>query len=483
MDATAAASLTRRSLLLGASALAGLALSGAGRRFGLLGDSRAGEDHAALLERLHASLSDDQRRLVCFPWDHPARQVTNTTPVLRRPHIGTLLSAEQRELVLALVTGMLSPAGMRAFAPTLAVDAGGVDACNLALYGEPGARGFQASISGAHLHVRTPSGQASGVAFGGPIAYGQQRGNHEFKVAGNSFAFHSDLANALYAALTPEQRIRARTREQAQEYVLQPQAAGGGFPGLPARDMDEAQQASLRALLEAVFASYPAAAQAEAWSYIDHNGGITQLHAVFFEDKGFYPDRKTYAELPPAERARRGEPYFQVWRIEGPGTVIHFKGHPHVHAYVNVVRDPLRANVGEALARLDTAIEGERVRTLLQTALARQTGTAAGYSGREITGRLCPGEVTTGALWSLDPYDNTVVVATIRSEAMAPDLRAALAAQRVAAPAGGRLRVATSAYFAGDANEFGTPDAIEPTGRSLREVLVAHVRSGGLRPS
>jgi hypothetical protein len=483
MDATDAIPLTRRALLLGASALAGLALSGAGRRFGLLGDASAGDDHSALLARLHASLSADQRRLVCFPWDHPAQQVTNTAPVLRRPHIGTLLSAEQRELVLALVTGMLSPAGVRAFAPTLAVEAGGVAACNLALYGEPGARGFQASISGAHLHVRTPTARASGVAFGGPIAYGQQRGNHEFKVAGNSFAFHSDLANHLYAALTPAQRDRARTSEQAQEYVLQAQAEGGRFLGLPARDMNDAQQARLRALLEGVFASYPPGAQAEAFSHIDHNGGIAQLHAAFFADKGFYPDRKTYAELPPAERARRGEPYFQVWRIEGPGTVIHFKGHPHVHAYINVVRDPLRANVGEALARLDAAIEGEGVQRLLRTALARQTGAAAGYSGSEVTGRLCPGEVTTGALWSLDPYDNTVVVATIRSEAMAKDLRAALAAQGVAAPAGARLRVATSAYFAGDKSEFGTPEAVELTGRSLRELLVAHVRDGGLTPS
>jgi hypothetical protein len=475
-------SIGRRALLLGASATAGLALSGALGRFGLLGDAGPSPlDHRACLERLLSSLSEPQRKLLCFPWDHPARQITNTAAVFKRPHLGTVLGAEQRALVQVLAASMLSEPGRHALGPTIALEAGGIDGCNLAIYGSPRERGLQASISGGHLHLRSPDASAAGVAFGGAIAYGHQTGNKQFKIPGNSFAFQSDLANRIYAALDATQRAAARVADAQVEYVLQTQSGSGRFAGVPVAGMNDAQRAATKALLDGIFAAYPEPAQAQAWSFIEHNGGLAALHVAFFEHKGFYADGKTFAELDAAERARRPDPYFQVWRVEGPGTVIHFKGSPHVHAYINIVRDAGRECVGEAVAQLDATLEGDALRKLVQTALARQTGTELGYSGDEVNARLCPGEVTTGALWNLDPYDNNVSVATIAPEAMAPPLRAALAAQGMQAAAPRRpLRVATLDYFAHSAEEFGRALHVEPAGVSMRELLVAYVRKHGL---
>ncbi len=482
MDGDGGVSLGRRALLLGASAAAGLALSGAIRRFGLLGASPfSGRDHRACLERLFGSLSDNQRKLVCFPWDHPARQLTNTSTIFKhRPHLGTLLRAEQRDLVQALVASMLSPPGRHTLEPTIAVDAGGIDACNLAIYGSPPERGFQLSLSGGHFHLRSPGALPAGVAFGGAIAYGHQVGNKEFKVPGNSFAFESDLANRVYALLDAKQRAAARVAKDMVEYVVQTQAATGRFPGIAVRELNDEQQAAIRTLLEGIFAAYPESAQSEAWSFIEHNGGLDALHLAYFEHKGFYADGKTFAELDAGERASRPDPYFQVWRVEGPGTVIHFKGSPHVHAYINIARDAGRERVGEAVARLDTTLEGEALRRLIDVALARQTGTRFGYGGEEVAARLCPGEVTTGALWNLDPHDDEVVVATIRAGAMAPSLRAALQKQGMQASPGQPLRVATRGFYATFGRELGRAQRFERTGMSMRELMVEYVRKHGL---
>src|SRR5262245_18747165 len=118
MDSTA---ITRRALLAGTGLALGYAAAGVGRRWGIPG-GLAFEDlsHQACLERLHASLSPGQRRVYCFDWDHPSRQVTNTGPVLTQPHLGTLLDAEQRDLVARLYVTMLFDVGHPLFARTIA---------------------------------------------------------------------------------------------------------------------------------------------------------------------------------------------------------------------------------------------------------------------------------------------------------------------------------------------------------------------------
>jgi len=469
--------LGRRAFLTGVGVSAGWLLT---RGLGVSGWPGPGEAGAPeLLRALAASLTPRQRELLVLPADHPSRQIANTISVLERPHLGTLLSPGQRALVERLCSCMLSAQGRAAFAGTLAVE-GRLDGCVLAIYGEPESGGAQVVLMGGHLMLRAGGVAAAGSAFGGGLAYGHQVGNHRWRVDGNSFAPHGDAANRLYARLGPEERTRAVLPSPPHELVLQVQRAGARFDGARVGSLSEPAQEETGRLLDTVLASYPEAARERALSCIEGNGGREALHVAFYATHGFYSDMRAWGALEPAERARRGDPYWQVWRIEGPGTIIHFQGYPHVHAYVQVVRDPARANLGEALGVTSEGIEGERLRRVLEGALRRATGEALAFHADPVPGRFCPGEITTGLAYSLDPYRNHVVVAEVEGRAMSAALRERVEAGGVAALPRRRYRVATTQYFAETREIFGDPESVERDDLLLRDALVAHLRAGGL---
>jgi hypothetical protein len=466
-------------------------LGGLGTGTGLLlarglGVRRLGDEEPIstpeLQRALAASLTARQRELIVLPADHAARQLNNTLAVLDRPHLGTLLSPSQRALVEGLYLSMLSPRGREAFAGTVAVE-GRLDGCVFTLYGDPEGGRAQAVINGGHLLLRGGGDGAAGSPFGGGVAYGHQVGNHRWRVAGNSFAYHGDAANRLYASLSAPERARARVPEPPHELVLQVQGEGGSFPGARVGSLSEAAREEAGRLLETVFSCYPEAERQRAFSCIEGNGGRDALHVAYYESRGYYEDMQAYGALGEAERARRGDPYWQVWRVEGPGTVIHFKGYPHVHAYIQVVEDPAHANVGQALGTTAVGLEGETLRGLLEAALRRATGEELAFYGGEVPGRFCPGEVTTGLAYSLDPYGNRVAVATIEGRAMGPSLRARLSAGGRALDARRPYRVASTDYLAGEGKSFGQPEKVEDAGVLLRDALVVHLRQGGLARS
>ncbi len=471
--------LGRRAFLLGAGAGAGWLVA---RGLGVSPPAAREADaasYAALLRALAVSLTPRQRELLVFPADHPARQIANTISVLERPHLGTLLSPAQHALVEQLCFGMLSEQGRAAFAGTLAVE-GRLEGCVLALFGEPESGRAQTVLMGGHVMLRGGGESAEGAAFGGGIAYGHQIGNERWRVEGNSFAPHGDAANRLYASLAPAERARAILAEPPHELVLQVQAAGAAFPGVRLGSLSERAQESASVLIDAVFASYPQAARARALACIDANGGRAALHVAYYASRGFYADMRAWSTLSADERAQRGDPYWQVWRIEGPGTIVHFKGYPHVHAYIQVVRDPARANLGETLGIAASNIEGERMRRLLEAALRRATGEALAFHADEVPGRFCPGEITTGLAYSLDPYRNHVAVATIEGRAMSAALRERLTAAGAKIDLAQRYRVASTQYFAAEREIFGEPETIEQGELLLRDALVAQLRAGGL---
>jgi len=469
----------RRAFLVGAGAGAGWLLARGLGVSPLSARAARGSSYEALIRALAASLTPRQRELLVFPADHPARQIANTLSVLERPHLGTLLAPGQRALVEQLCLGMLSEQGREAFAGTLAVE-GRLDGCVLALYGQPENGRAQAVLMGAHVMLRGGGESAEGAALGGGLAYGHQIGNHRWRVEGNSFAPHGDAANRLYASLASEERARAILPAPPHELVLQVQRADAQFPGVRVGSLSEGAQEEAARLLDTVFSSFPAAARARALSCIETNGGREGLHVAFYGSHGFYEDMRPWATLEPAERAQRGDPYWQVWRIEGPGTIVHFKGHPHVHAYVQVVRDPARANFGETLGATSASIEGERMRRVLEGALRRATGEALAFHADEVPGRFCPGEITTGLAYSLDPYRNHVVVASIEGRAMSGTLRERLAAAGAEIEPARRYRVASTQYFAAEPEIFGEPESVEREDLLLRDALVAHLRAGGL---
>ncbi len=460
----------RRALLVGAGAAGAAAL---GR--GLTEALRPGPvAHAEVLRALATTLTPLQRRMLVLPADDPTRQITNTIAVLDRPHLGTLLSPAQRALVERLYASMLSERGLQALAGTVAVE-GRLDGCVLAIYGEPERGDAHCVISGGHLLVRGGGDPGDGPVLGGGVAYGHQIGNGRWRVQGNAFAYHGDAANRLLAALSPGERARAVLPSPPHELMLQVQGHDGRFPGLRLGTAGDHVRQAGADLLDTVLGLYPRPAQQRARAAVAANGGVDALHVATYANRGFYEDMKDWASLDAGERARRGQPYWQVWRLEGPGTVIHFKGHPHVHAYVQIARDARRANVGSVLAQTSEVIEGAVMRRFIEQAMRRSSGEALAFAAEDPPARFCPGEITTGLLSSVDPFRDKVVIAQVDARALTPAVR-----ERLGVPPGVH-RVATTGFLSGEPDLFGRPQSVTSTGIGLREALLAHLRAGGLR--
>jgi Protein of unknown function (DUF3500)/5'-nucleotidase, C-terminal domain len=430
--------------------------------------------HDELVRAFAANLSPAQRAEIFLPWDHPSRQLVNTLAIRRAPHIGTLLDGSQMPYAWNLWSRMQSESGKARFREPLKAEGGGLDGCVLTIYGEPDAGPCQSVISGGHIELRAGA-QVNG-AFGDGVAYGHQVGNHQLRVPGNVWAHHSDAANHLASLLTPQQLRQAVCTVTPHELMLQVQAQDGRFDGLPGRQMNEAQRAAFCELLSTTLAAYAPEYTSAAMNDVLHQGGIDDLHVAWYAEHGYYADGARFIDVP----ARGDErPYLQVWRVEGPGMVLHFQGWPHVHAYLRITRDPNRQHVGEILAESTVLVEGEPVRTFMETAMQTAMDADAGWMPGLLPGRIVPGPVTSGSLWTLDPYGNQVVVATLRGDALAPAFRS-----RVNRPEASRTyRVATFDYaLIAYAADLGEIESVEPSGVWLRDTLVDHARAGGLQP-
>ncbi len=83
----------------------------------------------------------------------------------------------------------------------------------------------------------------------------------------------------------------------------------------------------------------------------------------------------------------------QIFRLEGPGAVFHFRGEPHVHAFTSIERNadqPL--SLGEVVGMNPVALEGESLRAWLESAMLRHTeADYADYPSFSVAGRLRAG--------------------------------------------------------------------------------------------
>jgi len=460
--------INRRSVLLGAAGL------GVGVLVSRLGPPRAeAASHGELVTGFAASLSPAQRVQVFLPWDHPSRQLVNTLAIRKSPHIGTLFNAQQMPYVWRLWESMQSAAGVARFREPLRAEAGGLDGCVLAIYGDPASGPCQSVISGGHLELRAGT-QTSG-AFGDGVAYGHQVGNQQLRIPGNVWAHHSDAINLLAGLWTDEQLARAVVADKPHQLLLQVQARGGRFDGLPVTTFDEQQRAAFCELLATMFASYAPQYAEQVTSDLQHLGGIDQLSVALYAENGFYGDGVRYLDVAPRGDERA---YFQVWRIEGPGFVLHFEGYPHVHAYLRITKDPDRQHVGESLAQTSRLIEGEPVRRFVETAMQETMDADVGIMLHKLPGRFVPGTISAGTLWSLDPYGNSVVTATMQGSRLGSAVRQRLGEVDPRQ----EYRIATLDYFLSEyAEEIGAVEQVETSDQLLRDTLVAYARSGGLQ--
>lgn len=272
-------------------------------------------------QRLYESLKPEQKQAVCFPFDHPLRQRINANWAITDTRIEDDFTPEQQALIEEIFKGVTSPEGAERFLKQMDEDYGGLGQYHIALFGEPGSGQFEFEMTGRHLTLRADGDSTAGAAFGGPIIYGHGAGDSEKGLPGNVFYYQTQRANEVFSALDGEQRKLALLAQAPPEARVPVQGETGMFPGIRVGDLSSDQKELVEKVLKIVLDPYRKEDIDEAFALMEAGGGLDALHMAFYESDDIGGDHE-----------------WDIWRIEGPTFVWHFRGAPHVHAYVNIAK-------------------------------------------------------------------------------------------------------------------------------------------------
>lgn len=275
-------------------------------------DGPALSSAATAVERLSRSFSSRQRDEIALPFGHADRLRIDANWAVTSPSIGSrFYTAEQRYLIAEVLRNSLSPQGYRRVKRQMSDDAGGLGGYHAGLFESSSAvRQTQLLLSGRHLTLRA-SANAEEPSHRGPLVFG----HGETGAERNLYFEHTRRAHGLLRALTPSQQGRALLEEAPYEEEVELRATG--FSGVALGELAPPQLARARQLLEGLLVEYagPLAAALRASLAL---GGIENLHFCCYREDDLSDDG-----------------IWDLWRMEGPRFVWHFRGAPHVHAFVN----------------------------------------------------------------------------------------------------------------------------------------------------
>ncbi len=277
-------------------------------------------DAESAVKRLHETLTADQKKLVCLPWSDPKRTRINANWQITEQKVDDL-SKDQQAIVEEIFRGVTSPDGYDRFQKQMKDDDGGIGSYSIATFGEPGSGQFEWVMTGRHLTIRADGDTTEGAAFGGPIIYGHGEGDSKKGLPGNVFYYQTQKANEVFTALDGKQRDLALVPKAPSESRVAIQGETGSFPGITVGDLSSDQKALVESVIKVILAPYREKDVSEALSVLKSGGGLDKLHMAFYANDDLGADHE-----------------WDLWRLEGPTFVWHFRGAPHVHAYVNVAK-------------------------------------------------------------------------------------------------------------------------------------------------
>jgi len=266
--------------------------------------------------RFYNSLSEQQRSTIVFPFDHELRRKISANWHITKPTLGEdFYSAEQRAIVDQILRGITSEEGYQRILQQVEDDSGGITDYSVAVFGTPGSGKFQWELTGRHLTLRADGDSVDQAAFGGPIIYGH--GAEDPK--DNLFHPQTKKANEVFQALDPKQAERALLRAAPKEAAVSIQGEQGAFPGIAIGELSGDQKRLVESTLKFLLAPYRKEDVDEVFEILTKSDGIDKLHLAFYQEGDLQSDK-----------------LWDIWRVEGPSFVWHFRGAPHVHAYINI---------------------------------------------------------------------------------------------------------------------------------------------------
>lgn len=273
------------------------------------------------VKRFYDTLTADQRKVVCFPFDHSLRSTINANWAITKPTIEELFNKEQQAILDEIFRGVVSPEGYEKFTKQMDEDYGGFDQYHVAVFGTPGTGQFEWELTGRHVTLRADGDSVNNVAFGGPIIYGHGAGDSEKGLPGNVFYYQTQKANEVFKALDGKQRKSALVAKAPKENDVPVQGSSGHFPGLAVGELSKDQKELVESVIKVVLSPYREEDVDEALRLLKDGGGLDGLHMAFYESNDIGNDNE-----------------WDIWRLEGPTFVWHFRGSPHVHTYVNIAK-------------------------------------------------------------------------------------------------------------------------------------------------
>lgn len=266
--------------------------------------------------RLYESLSDEQKKTIVFPFEHELRQRISANWHVTRPGLAEgFYSKEQLAIIDEILRNITTEDGYARLQRQMEEDAGGIDGYSIAIFGEPGSGKFQWEMTGRHLTLRADGDSVDKAAFGGPIVYGHGQSNPER----NLFHYQTRQVNEVFAALDARQAQKALLTSAPRESAVALQGEGGQFPGIAVAELSGDQKQLVEKTLKVLLAPYRQEDVNEVMEVLKSGGGLDSLHLAFYQQGDLQNDK-----------------VWDIWRVEGPSFVWHFRGAPHVHAYINI---------------------------------------------------------------------------------------------------------------------------------------------------
>lgn len=288
------------------------------------------------VKTLYEMLNEDQRKVVCFPWDHKdpdngllRTHVSNNWHITKPTIESDFYTKDQRAVIRDVYKGIFNPDWHAKLDKQLKDDTSGKPwgaEQNIAIFGTPGSGQFEFVMTGRHMTIRADGDSESHVALGGPIFHGHAASGFNEKVhhPGNIFWHQALLANKVYQMLDGKQQKQALVMNLPGESEV-------GFhgtdakkrSGIPVTELSSDQKDHLQKVLLSLIDPYRKEDQDEVKACLQKQGGLDKCHLTFYKEGDLGED---------------GE--WDNWRLEGPAFVWYFRGFPHVHIWINVADDP-----------------------------------------------------------------------------------------------------------------------------------------------
>ena len=278
-----------------------------------------------LVKTFYDSLSEEQKKAMCFPYDHKLRLKIENNWLITKMLVEHY-TKDQQAMIKEIFMGIHSEEYAEKVYDQVEWDSGldGFEGgSSVAIFGTPGTGKFEFVLTGRHCTRRCDGDSNEGTAFGGPLFYGHAADSFNEKPdhKDNAYWYQAVRANEVYQMLDGKQRQSAlcgKSRGEKGRATVKLTGKKKGLDGIRVGDMSGDKKGHVRKVLGDLMAPFREKDSKEALKLVEA-GGLDNIHMAFYKEENIGEDE-----------------IWDVWQLEGPNMVCYFRGKPHVHAWMHI---------------------------------------------------------------------------------------------------------------------------------------------------